>query len=94
MGEREWQALTKSEEAFMVNSYEIDILAGVWGDLDDADQSRPVKELAEILLALIDRGWIDKLRAMRNKLDHQQHQRTQDQQTVEDIARAGGMPDS
>ncbi|MFI8348052.1 hypothetical protein [Streptomyces sp. NPDC085596] len=59
MNEREWQALTKSEEAFMVNSYEIDILAGVWGDLDDADQSRPVKELAGILLTLIDRGWIE-----------------------------------
>ncbi|MFE2095222.1 hypothetical protein [Streptomyces sp. NPDC059460] len=41
MSEHEWQALTKSEEVFMVNSYEIDILAGVWGDLDDADQSRP-----------------------------------------------------
>ncbi|MCJ0875874.1 hypothetical protein [Streptomyces sp. AP-93] len=59
MSEREWQALTKSEEAFMVNSYEIDILAGVWGDLDDVDQSRPVKELARILLTLIDRGWIE-----------------------------------
>ncbi|KAB7835490.1 hypothetical protein [Streptomyces mobaraensis] len=59
MSEREWQALTKSEEAFMVNSYEIDILAGVWGDLDEADQSRPVKELAGILLPLIDRGWIE-----------------------------------
>ncbi|WP_331730334.1 hypothetical protein [Streptomyces sp. NBC_01174] len=59
MSEREWQALTKSEEAFMVNSYEIDILAGVWGDLDDADQYRPVKELAAILLTLIDRGWIE-----------------------------------
>ncbi|MFJ2228813.1 hypothetical protein [Streptomyces halstedii] len=59
MSEHEWQALTKSEEAFMVNSYEIDILAGVWGDLDDADQSRPVNELAGILLTLIDRGWIE-----------------------------------
>ncbi|MFC9856315.1 MULTISPECIES: hypothetical protein [unclassified Streptomyces] len=59
MSEREWQALTQSEEAFMVNSYEIDILAGVWGDLDDADQSRPVNELAGILLTLIDRGWIE-----------------------------------
>lgn len=59
MSEHGWQALTKSEEAFMVNSYEIDILAGVWGDLDDADQSRPVNELAGILLTLIDRGWIE-----------------------------------
>ncbi|GHE72033.1 hypothetical protein GCM10018785_45370 [Streptomyces longispororuber] len=33
----------------------------------------------------------DKLRAMRDKLDAQQHQRRQDEQTVEDIARASGM---
>ncbi|GHE43345.1 hypothetical protein [Streptomyces vinaceus] len=59
MSERELQALTKSEGAFMVNSCEIDILAGVWGDLDDADRSRPVNELAGILLTLIDRGWIE-----------------------------------
>ncbi|MFD6888195.1 hypothetical protein [Streptomyces sp. NPDC059957] len=59
MSEHEWQALTTSEEAFMVNSYEIDILAGVRGDLDDVDQARPVKELARILLTLIDRGWIE-----------------------------------
>ncbi|WP_330245034.1 hypothetical protein OHA33_17335 [Streptomyces sp. NBC_00562] len=59
MSEHEWQALTKSEKAFMVNSFEIDILAGVWGDLDDPDQSRPINELAGILLALIDRGWIE-----------------------------------
>ncbi|WP_327365534.1 hypothetical protein [Streptomyces sp. NBC_01217] len=56
MSKQEWDALTRSEEAFMVNSYEIDILPGVRGDLD---QSRPVSELAEILLALIDRGWIE-----------------------------------
>ncbi|MGW2478069.1 hypothetical protein [Streptomyces sp. NPDC001665] len=37
----------------------VDILAGVWGDLDDADQSRPGKELAGILLTLVDRGWIE-----------------------------------
>lgn len=59
MSEREWQTLTKTEEAFMVNSYEIDILAGVWGDLDEADRARPVSELAQILLGLIDRGWIE-----------------------------------
>ncbi|WLQ45116.1 hypothetical protein P8A22_37700 [Streptomyces laculatispora] len=59
MSKQEWDTLTKSEEAFMVNSYEIDILAGVWGDLDEADQSRPVNELAGILLALIDRRWIE-----------------------------------
>ena len=43
----------------MVNSYEIDILPGVRGDLDEVDQSRPVSELAGILLSLIDRGWIE-----------------------------------
>ncbi|MFD5818344.1 hypothetical protein [Streptomyces sp. NPDC127038] len=59
MSKHEWDTLTKSEEAFMVNSYEIDILPGVWGDLDEADQSRPVNELAGILLALIDREWIE-----------------------------------
>ncbi|MEU9464020.1 hypothetical protein ACUN29_00585 [Streptomyces sp. WC2508] len=59
MSKQEWDTLTKSEEAFMVNSYEIDILPGVWGDLDEADQSRPVNELAGILLALIDRGWAE-----------------------------------
>ncbi|MFD6422668.1 hypothetical protein [Streptomyces sp. NPDC060198] len=59
MSERERQELTKSEGAFMVNACEIDILAGVWGDLDDADRSRPVDELAGILLTLVDRGWIE-----------------------------------
>ncbi|WP_327122479.1 hypothetical protein [Streptomyces sp. NBC_01727] len=59
MSEHEWQALTKPEKAFMVNSYEIDILPGAWADLDDADRSRPINELAGILLALIDRGWIE-----------------------------------
>ncbi|MFJ8376243.1 hypothetical protein ACIQ9I_32360 [Streptomyces sp. NPDC094461] len=59
MSKQEWDTLTKSEEAFMVNSYGIDILPGIWGDLDEADQSRPVNELAGILLALIDRGWTE-----------------------------------
>ncbi|MFI6730471.1 hypothetical protein NRF20_44795 [Streptomyces sp. R-74717] len=59
MSKQEWDTLTKSEEAFLANSNEIDILPGVWGDLDEADQSRPVNELAGILLALIDRGRIE-----------------------------------
>jgi hypothetical protein len=58
MSQREWEALTPSEAAFMINSYEFDILPGVWGDLAEADQSRPVTELAPILLSLVDRGWI------------------------------------
>ncbi|MFJ2095480.1 hypothetical protein ACIOEW_40675 [Streptomyces sp. NPDC087901] len=56
MSKQGWDTLTKSEEAFVVNSYEIDILPGVWGDLDEA---RPVNELAGTLPALIDRGWIE-----------------------------------
>ncbi|MFD3805962.1 hypothetical protein ACFWTC_20645 [Streptomyces sp. NPDC058619] len=59
MSRQAWDALTKAEETFMVNSYEIDILPGVWGDPDESDQSRPVDELARILLTLIDRGWIE-----------------------------------
>lgn len=43
----------------MVNSCEIDILAGVWGDLSEADRSLPLAELAGVLLSLIDRGWIE-----------------------------------
>lgn len=35
----------------------------------------------------------EKLRAMRDKLDTQQHQRKQDEETVEGIARASGMSD-
>ncbi|MYY12392.1 hypothetical protein GT204_26675 [Streptomyces sp. SID4919] len=35
----------------------------------------------------------EKLRAMRDDLDTQQHQRKQDEETVEGIARASGMSD-
>ncbi|MFD9455700.1 hypothetical protein ACFWBC_21765 [Streptomyces sp. NPDC059985] len=59
MSEQEWGALSESERAFLINSYEIDILPGVWGDLAEADQSSPVGELAQILLDLVDRGWIE-----------------------------------
>ncbi|MFI6938853.1 hypothetical protein ACIBI4_06250 [Streptomyces sp. NPDC050418] len=59
MSERAWDALSAAEQAFMVNSHEIDILPGVWGDLGEVDQSRPVAELAETLLALVDREWIE-----------------------------------
>ncbi|MDX2388508.1 MULTISPECIES: hypothetical protein [unclassified Streptomyces] len=59
MSKQEWEALTESERAFLINSYEIDILPGVRGDLEEADQSAPVGELAQILLGLVDRGWIE-----------------------------------
>lgn len=35
----------------------------------------------------------DRLRALRDKLDGQQHQRKQDEQAVQGIARASGMSD-
>jgi hypothetical protein len=54
-----WDALTKAELAFFLNSWEMDILPGVLADLDEVDQSRPVGELAGTLLGLIDRGWIE-----------------------------------
>ncbi|WP_331725763.1 hypothetical protein OG264_38650 (plasmid) [Streptomyces xanthophaeus] len=59
MSKQKWEALTESERAFLINSYEIDILPGVWGDLEEADQSSPVSELAQVLLGLVDRGWIE-----------------------------------
>ncbi|MEU9088495.1 hypothetical protein [Streptomyces sp. NPDC048357] len=59
MSEQAWAALSESERAFLINSYEIDILPGVWGDLEEPDQSLPVDQLAQILLGLVDRGWIE-----------------------------------
>ncbi|MFD4246841.1 hypothetical protein ACFWP3_35420 [Streptomyces sp. NPDC058525] len=59
VSKQEWEALTESERAFLINSYEIDILPGVWGDLDEAGHSSPVGELAQVLLGLVDRGWIE-----------------------------------
>jgi hypothetical protein len=59
VSKREWEELSESERAFLINSYEIDILPGVWGDLEEADRSLPVDELARVLLGLVDRGWIE-----------------------------------
>ncbi|MFK0191474.1 hypothetical protein [Kitasatospora sp. NPDC090308] len=59
MSKQEWDELSEAERAFMINSCEIDILPGVWGDLDEDDQARPVCDLAEVLLTLVDRGWIE-----------------------------------
>ncbi|MFD3330265.1 hypothetical protein [Streptomyces sp. NPDC058701] len=36
MSKHDWEAWTTAEEALMVNSYESDILPGVWGDLDES----------------------------------------------------------
>ncbi|MFF3015641.1 hypothetical protein [Streptomyces sp. NPDC057939] len=64
MSKQIWEALTESERAFLISSYEIDILPGVRGDLAEADQSAPVEELAQILLGLVDRGWIEVCRVV------------------------------
>lgn len=50
--------LSSAERAFMINATEIDILPGVWGDLDEPLVSGPASALVPILLALVDRGWI------------------------------------
>ncbi|MGW5003502.1 hypothetical protein ACWEP8_38280 [Streptomyces hydrogenans] len=50
--------LSSAERAFLINAGEIDILAGVWGDLDEPLHSGPASALVPILLPLIDRGWI------------------------------------
>ncbi|MEV4431855.1 hypothetical protein [Streptomyces sp. NPDC049585] len=61
MSQQEWDRLTASEQAFMVNTYESDVLAGVWGDLDEADQALPAghERVTGILLSLVDRGWVE-----------------------------------
>ncbi|MER8041352.1 hypothetical protein [Streptomyces sp. NPDC094032] len=51
--------LSSAERAFMINATEIDILAGVWGDLDEPLVSGPASALVPILLPLVGRGWIE-----------------------------------
>ncbi|MFC8956117.1 hypothetical protein ACFT8P_26330 [Streptomyces sp. NPDC057101] len=51
--------LSSAERAFMINATEIDILPGVWGDLDEPLVSGPPSALVPILLPLVDRGWIE-----------------------------------
>jgi hypothetical protein len=58
VSKHEWDALTNIERAFFINSYEIDILPGVFGDLSDAEKDLPLPELAAILMSLIGQGWI------------------------------------
>lgn len=43
----------------MLNASEINILPGVRGDLEGPLASRPAADLAPILLALVDSGWIE-----------------------------------
>jgi hypothetical protein len=59
MSAQVWESLTNIERAFFVNAQEIEILPGVFGDLNDDEVKLPLTELAATLLSLIDRGWID-----------------------------------
>lgn len=56
--------LSSAERAFMINATEIDILPGVWGDLDEPLHSGPASALVPILLPLVDRGWIEVCRVV------------------------------
>ncbi|MGW2082060.1 hypothetical protein ACWCOW_34960 [Streptomyces sp. NPDC001939] len=51
--------LNPADRAFMLNAFESDILAGVWGDLPEPLASGPASDLVPIVLALVDRGWIE-----------------------------------
>lgn len=45
--------LSSAERAFMINASEVDILPGVWGDLDEPLVSGPAAALVPILLSLV-----------------------------------------
>ncbi|WP_406061209.1 hypothetical protein [Micromonospora sp. NBC_00860] len=65
MSHRDWERLTNVERAFFTNAFESDLLAGVFGDLDPAERDMPLGELAQILLSLVDRGFIEVRRYAR-----------------------------
>ncbi|QIP88251.1 hypothetical protein GLX30_34310 [Streptomyces sp. Tu 2975] len=56
--------LSSAERAFMINATEIDVLPGVWGDLDEPLASGHSSDLVPILLSLVDRGWIEVCRVI------------------------------
>jgi hypothetical protein len=58
VSEAEWGALSTVERAFLINGMEMDLLAGVFGDLDPDERELPLPELARILLTMVDRGWL------------------------------------
>ncbi|WP_076473384.1 hypothetical protein [Micromonospora avicenniae] len=62
---REWKRLSNVERAFFINAFEMDILAGVFGDLDPVEQDVPLEELAQTLLSLVDRGLVEVRRYAR-----------------------------
>lgn len=56
---RSWDTITSIERAFFINSVEMDILPGVFGDLTPAEQELPLAELAEILMSLVSEGFVE-----------------------------------
>ncbi|MEX2981187.1 hypothetical protein [Streptomyces sp. C36] len=58
------EPLPAAESAFMLNAFEIDILPGVRGDLDEPLASAAPEELLRVLLPLVDRGWIEVCRVI------------------------------
>lgn len=62
---REWERLTHIEGAFFINSFEMDLLPGVFGDLDPAQPEPSLSELASVLLRLVDNGWMEMRRYVR-----------------------------
>jgi hypothetical protein len=63
--QQDWDVLSHVEHCSFINAMEMDILPGVLGDLEPAEQELPFGELAIILLSLIDRGWIEVRRYVR-----------------------------
>lgn len=66
---REWERLTHIERAFFINSFEMDLLPGVFGDLDPAQPEPSLSELASVLLKLVDDGWMEMRRYVRRVAD-------------------------
>ncbi|MFI6762045.1 hypothetical protein ACIBF5_23190 [Micromonospora sp. NPDC050417] len=60
-----WQGLTHVEQAFLINAFEMDLLPGVFGDLDRAQPEPSLSELASVLLRLVDNGWMEMRRYVR-----------------------------
>jgi hypothetical protein len=65
----EWQRLTHIERAFFINAFEMDLLPGVFGDLDPAQPAPSLSELACALLKLVDNGWMEMRRYVRRVAD-------------------------
>jgi hypothetical protein len=54
-----WESLTHVEQCFFVNAWEGDILSGMQSDLVGDERELPISALVEVLLDMVDRGWIE-----------------------------------